>query len=78
MVELILVQCNLVHNQYQWKSESLCTFMSNKSYDYFSNAEPSNLFGKNDFDKINTTFTDQNGRSLEIKGKVNFALFTNK
>ena len=52
--------------------------MSNKSYDYFLNAESSNLTGKNEFDKINTTFTDQNGRSLEIKGKVNFALFTNK
>ena len=32
MVETVLVQCNLVDNQYQQKSELLCTFKPNKSY----------------------------------------------
>ena len=32
MVQVVLVQCNLVDNQYQQKSEILCTFMPNKFY----------------------------------------------
>ena len=38
VVELVLVQCNLVDNQYQQKSE-----VPNKSYAYFLKVEPSNL-----------------------------------
>ena len=43
VVEVVLVQCNLVDNQHPQKSEALCTFMSNKSYCYLLNVEPSNL-----------------------------------
>ena len=43
VVEIVLVQCNLVDNQYQQKSEALYNFMTNKSYAYFLNVEPSNL-----------------------------------
>ena len=43
VVEIVLVQYNLVDNQYQQKSELLFTFMSNKSYTYLLNVEPSNL-----------------------------------
>ena len=43
VVEVILVQCNLVDNQYQQKSEVLYTFTANKSYAYLLNVEPSNL-----------------------------------
>ena len=43
VVEIVLVQCNLVDNQYQQKSEVLYNFMTNKSYAYFLNVEPSNL-----------------------------------
>ena len=32
VVEVVLVQCNLVDNQYQQKSEVLYTFTPNKSY----------------------------------------------
>ena len=32
VVEVVLVQCNLVDNQYQQKSELLYTFTPNKSY----------------------------------------------
>ena len=31
VVEIVLVQCNLAHNQYQGKSEALCTFTPKKS-----------------------------------------------
>ena len=43
IVELVLVQCNLVDNQYQQKSEVLYIFTSYKSYAYLLNVEPSNL-----------------------------------
>ena len=43
VVEVVLVKCNLVHNQYQQKSEGFDTFMPNKSYVYLLNIKPSNL-----------------------------------
>ena len=43
LVKLVLVQCNLVNNQYQQKSEVLYTFTANKSYAYLLNIEPNNL-----------------------------------
>ena len=80
--EVFLVQCNLVDNQYQQKSEVLYNFTPNKSYAYLLNVEPSNLvFLKTfntEFDENIITFTDQNGRPLEIEDKVNLALVINK
>ena len=82
VAEVVLIQCNLVDNQYQQKSEVLYTFSPNKSYAYLLNVETSNLaFLKTyntEFDEIIITFTDQNGRPLEIEDKVNFKLLTNK
>ena len=34
VVKVVLVQCNLVDNQYQQKSEVLYNFIPNKSYAY--------------------------------------------
>ena len=72
VVEVVLVQYKLVHNQYQQKSEVLYAFMPNKSYAYFLKVKSSNLVFlktyntktqvKIIFDKIIITFTDQNGR----------------
>ena len=82
VVEVVLVQCNLVDNEDQQKSEILHTFTPDKSYAYLLNVEPGNLvFLKNynpEFDEIIITFTDQNGRPLEIEDKVNLALLINK
>ena len=39
-VEVVLVQFNLIDNQYQQKSEVLYTFAFNKSYAYLLNVEP--------------------------------------
>ena len=69
VVEVFLVQCNLVDNQYQQKSYILYTFVPNKSYAQLLHVEPSNLvFLKTyniEFDEIIVTFTDQNGKPLE-------------
>ena len=43
VVEVVLVQCHLVDNQYQQKPEVLYTFIPFKSYAYLLNVEPSNL-----------------------------------
>ena len=43
VVEVILVQCNLVNNQYQQKSEVFYTFTLNKSYAYLLNVKSSSL-----------------------------------
>ena len=82
VVEVVLVQCNLVYNQYQQKSEVLYTFTPNTSNAYLLNVEPSDLvFLKSyntEFDQIIITFTNQNGRPLEIEEKVNLTLYINK
>ena len=79
--EVVLVQCNLVDNQDQQKPQVLYTFTPNKSYAYLLNDEPSNfVFLKTyntEFDEIIITFTDQNGRPLEIEDKVNVTLLIN-
>ena len=47
-VEVLLVQCNLVDNQYQQKAELLYTFTHKKSFAYLLNVEPNNsVFLKN-------------------------------
>ena len=73
VVEVGLVQCNLVDNQYQQKSKILYTLTSSKSYAYLSSVEQSNVvFLKTcnaDFDEIIIIFTDENGRLLEKKIK---------
>ena len=55
--------------------------MPNNSFVYLLNIEPSNLvFFKTyntEFCEIIKTFTDQNGRPLEIEDKVNLTLLVN-
>ena len=79
VVEVVLVQCNLLHNHYQQKSEALYTFMPNKSYPFLSNVEPSNLvFLKTyniELNEIIISVIDQNGRPFEIENKINLKLF---
>ena len=82
VVEVVLVQCNLGDNQYKQKSDVLQTFTPNQCYAYLLNVEPGNLVflktSNTEFDEIIITFTDQNGRQLDIEGKVNLTLLINK
>ena len=75
VIKVILVQCNLGDNQYQQKLEVLYSFKPNKFYAYLLNVAPSNLLFLKTYntepDEIIVTFTDQNGRPLEIEHKVN-------
>ena len=74
------MQCNLVDNQYQQKSEVLYTFTPNKSYALL-NAEPRNLVILKTYnrvlDEIIIRFMDQNSRPLEVQDKVNLQLLIN-
>ena len=62
VVEVVLVHCNLVDNQYQRKYEVLHTFTQNKSDAYLLHNEPSKLVflktQNTEFDEIIITFTD--------------------
>ena len=64
------------------KSEVLYTSTPNKSYAYFLNIEPSNLVFLKTYntqlDEMIITFTDQNGRPLEIEDKINSRLLISK
>ena len=75
VVEAVVVQCDLVDNQYQQKSEVLYTFTPNKFCAYLLNDEPSNLLFlktyNTEFDEIIVIFMNQNGKPLEIEDKVN-------
>ena len=65
VVEAVLVQCNTLNVER-----------------YLLNVEPSNLVFlisyNTEFGETIITFTDQNGRPLEIKDRINLALFINK
>ena len=69
-------------NQYQQKSEVLCTLTLNKFYTYLLNVEPRNLVflktWNTEFDEIIIKFTYQKGRTLELEEKINLALLINK
>ena len=82
VVLVVLVQYNLVDNQYQQKSEVLYTFTLNKSNVYLLNVEVSNIVSlktyTREFDEIVITFTDQNYRPLEIEDKIDLTLLVNK
>ena len=74
VVEVVLLQCNLVDNQYQQNSEVLNTFTPSRSYEYLLRVEPSNLVllktYNTVFDDITLIFNDQSGRPLEIEKKT--------
>ena len=68
VVEVALVQCNLVDNQCQHKTETLYTFTPNKSYAYLLNVEPNNFVFletyNTEFDDIIIKFTDQKWQTI--------------
>ena len=80
VIEAVLVHCNLVDNQHLPKYEILYSLTLSKSYAYLSDVEPSNLVKTYDteFNETIIKFTNQNGRPLEIEGKVNLILLIKK
>ena len=77
-VEVVLVHCNLVNNNYQQVSEELFTFVSNKQFGQLINIAPHSLImlssTNTEFSSIEVWFTDQNSKPFEIKDSVNLTL----
>ena len=78
IVELVLVHCNLVNNDYQQDSRILYTFVPNKPFGSLLEISPSNhLFLKtfnSEIREIKVWFTDQKSRPLEVEDKINVTL----
>ena len=77
-VEVVLVHCNLVSNNYQQASKVLFTFVPNKQFGQLITITPNTLAmlkTKNaEFSFIEIRLTDQNNRPLEIEDNVDIAL----
>ena len=77
-VELVLVHCNVVDNDYQQESRVLFTFVPNKGYSQLMTNYPESLIMlktiNTEFYFIEIRFTDQDNRPLEIEDSVNISL----
>ena len=74
VVELVLVHCNLVNNDYQQDSRILYTFVLL----YTLEISPTNqVFLKtfnSEFHEVKIWFTDQTSKPLELEDKINITL----
>ena len=78
VVELILVHCNLVNNDYQQDSRILYTFVTNKRFGSLLEITSTNhVFLKtfnSEFQGIKIWFTDQTSKPLGVEDKINVTL----
>ena len=78
VVELVLIHCNNVNNNYQQKSRILYTCVPNKPFSSLLEISPSNhIFLKtfnSEFQKMKVWFADQNNNPLEVEDKINITL----
>ena len=77
-VEVVLVQCNFVKNDYQHSSKVLFSFVPNKQFGQLINILPHSLTMMNtvntEFSFVEIWFTDQTRKALEIENNVNLIL----
>ena len=77
-VEVVLVYCNLVKNDYQHTSKILFTFVPNKQFGQLINISPNSLTVMNtvntEFSSFEDWFTDQASKTLEIEDNANLTL----
>ena len=76
VVEVVLVHCNLVKNDYQHTSKVLFTFVPNKIFGQLINTSPHAFTMMNtvNTEYVEIWFTDQASKGLEIEDNVNFTL----
>ena len=78
VVELVLVHCNLVNNDYQQNSRILYTFVPNKTFGSLLELSPTNYVLQKtfnfEFQEIKIWFTDQKSTPLEVEDKINATL----
>ena len=78
IVELVLVHCNLVKNDYQQDLRILYAFVPNKLFGSLLKISSINhIFLKifnSEFQEIKVWFTDQNSKPSEVEDKINLTL----
>ena len=78
IVELVLVHCNLVNNDYQQDSRILYTFVPNEPFGSLLEISPLNhIFLKtfiSEFQEIKVWFTYQTSKPLEVEDKINLTM----
>ena len=78
IVEAVLVQCDLVKNDYQHTSKVLFTFVPNKKFGQIINVSPHAFAMMNTVNTeifyVEVWFTDQSRKSLEIEDDANLTL----
>ena len=77
-VEVVLVHCNLVRNDYQHVSKVLFSFVPNKQFGQLLNISPYVFTMMNtvntEYSSVEVWFTDQSSKALEIEDNVNLTL----
>ena len=77
-VEVVLVHCNLVRNDYQHTSNVLFTFVTNKQFGQWINISPHSSTMMNtvntEFSSVEVWFRDQASKSLDIEDNLNLTL----
>ena len=77
-VEVVLVHCNLVKNDYQHTPKVLFSFVPNKQFGQLINISSHSLTMMNtvstEFSFVELSFTDQAIKALEIEDNVNSTL----
>ena len=78
VLELVLVHCNLINNDYQQDSRILYAFVPNKTFGSLLEVSPTNhVFLKtfnSEFQEIKICFTDPTSAILELEDKINVTL----
>ena len=78
IVELLLIHCNIVNNNYQQNSRILHTFVPNKPFGSLLEISPSHYMFletfNSEFQEIKVWFPDQNNNLLEVEDKINLTL----
>ena len=77
-VEVVLVHCNLIKNDYQHTSKDFFTFVPNKKFGQIINISPHAFKMMNslntEFSYVEVWFTDQATKALEIEDNVHLTL----
>ena len=83
ITEVVLIHCNIVHNDYQQDSRVLYTFVPNKSFGQLLHISPKKFVFFKDFNSessynfyIEVWLTYPNSKLLHIDGKMNIT-YTN-
>ena len=78
ITEVVLVDCNIVNNDYQQDLRVLYAFVPNKSFRSLLEISPTNHIYLKTFNSkyqnIEVWFKNQNSQPLEIEGRINLTL----